>query len=217
MGPAAFGPDMTSCTWAGRLRVPSMIVILLALLVTLSVRAQTPDTTQVQFLVATPKLVDPTFARSVILMLNDDEEGALGIIVNRPTPATIARVFPHIEHASERTDTLYLGGPVQPTRIFVLMRSDETPPAAEPVLPRVYVSTRQPSFDHVLANKWPAARFKVFAGYAGWGAGQLASEIERGDWRYYPATEAGLFDVPVEHLWEALTSQSRGHWAYGGM
>lgn len=184
-----------------------------ALLVVFCASAQPVTVDKVRFLVATPTLADPTFSRSVILMLNHDEDGALGIIVNRPTPATLAQVFPHLEHASDRTDTLYLGGPVRPTRIFVLLRAEEAPPAAEAVLPGVYVSTRQPSFDHALANNWPAERFRVLAGYAGWRAGQLETEVERGDWRFYPASESALFEVPAEHLWEALNAQSKGQWA----
>ena len=194
---------------------PTWALFVLSLTVTLNAFAETEPDKKAQFLVATPSLLDPLFSRSVILMLNNDDEGALGIIVNRPSPATIARTFPHIEHATERTDSLYLGGPVQPTRIFVLMRSMEAPPAAEYVLPGVYVSSRQPSFDHALANQWPADRFRVIAGYAGWGSGQLGNELKRGDWRFFTATESALFDVPAEHLWEALTAQSRGQWAAG--
>ena len=199
-----------------RFGTPTCIAFILSLAVTASVWAESEPDYKAQFLVATPSLLDPMFSRSVILLLNNDDKGALGIIVNRPTPATIAQIFPHIEHAAGRTDNLYLGGPVRPTRIFVLLRSAEAPPATEMVLPGVYVSTRQPSFDHVLANNWPAERFRILAGYAGWAAGQLDSEIERGDWRFFPVTEAALFDVPAEHLWEALNAQSQGQWALGG-
>lgn len=195
-------------------RQPNIIALMLALLTMLSGAVTADETHEAQFLVAAPSLADPTFARTVILLLGHDDEGALGIIVNRPTSATIARVFPHIDHATKRSDRLYRGGPVQPKRIFILLRADEPPPAAESVLPGVYVSTRQQTFDHVLTNEWPESQFRVVAGYAGWGAGQLDNEVDRGDWQFHPASEPALFDVPAEHLWDALTAQSRGHWVF---
>ena len=195
------------------LGLSTCIALMLSLAVTASIRAEPEHAHKAQFLVASSSLLDPMFARTVIVMLSNDEAGALGIIVNRPAPATIAGAFPHMDRAAGRTDALYLGGPVQPGRIFVLLRSGEVPPAAELVVPGVYVSTRQPSFDHVLANNWPAKRFRVLAGYAGWAAGQLQNEIERGDWRLFPVTETALFDVPAEHLWDTLNAQSQGQWA----
>ena len=165
------------------------------------------------FLVATPKLGDPMFGRAVILLLEHDDRGALGIIINRATKTPVARVFPLPAEARQRSDRVFVGGPVQPKRIFVLLRATEAPPAANAVLPDVYISTRQPAFDHAFKNDWPVNRVRVIAGYAGWSAGQLENEVKRGDWRFYPADAKFVFDAPPARLWEVLNALTRGQWA----
>lgn len=210
--------------WAGlrlmrRVAAPAVTcaitcVLAVAACVVTSAGVRAADRTwQGQFLIAAPKLADPIFGRSVILMLEHNDTGALGIIINRRTEVPIGKVFPLPHVAKDREDPLFVGGPVQRQRIFVLMRAEQSPPAATEVVPDLFVSTRQPALDHVLEESWSGDRFRVIAGYAGWSAGQLESEVKRGDWRFFPASAELVFDVPPEHLWDALNAQTRGFWA----
>lgn len=156
-----------------------------------------------QLLVATPTLQDPNFARVVVLLLqHDDEDGALGVVLTRPSETPVAVVLPSWGDVSSTPDVVFSGGPVQPTAAVCLGRQVR-PTDAEPgwaPLPGGLLGTvdldRQP---------WDAlADVRVFAGYAGWGAGQLEAEVAQGAWWVLDALPGDPFTPSPELLWQQV-------------
>jgi putative transcriptional regulator len=128
-------------------------------------------------LIATSKSHDPDLAKSVVLLIHSDPSGAIGLILNHPT----------------KTET-YFGGPI-PIGVRVLIRASIRPEHADPLLPELWIATQIPSTPGVL---------RVYAGYVGWSADQLAHEISRGLWRILRATPAIVFDPSPATLWPRL-------------
>ena len=133
-------------------------------------------------LVATPALVEPTFARTVILLLEHSaDDGALGVIVNRPTAAPLSDVVPAVEEIATEPRVLFDGGPVSRTTAIALGAVAAGAPAEgwSPVVPPLVTV----DLDHDPALLAAALRsLRVFAGYAGWSPGQLEGEIAEGSW-----------------------------------
>jgi putative transcriptional regulator len=150
------------------------------------------------FLVAKPILPDPNFAQTVVLMLRHNDEGAFGLIVNRPTKSD-AVPFP-----------VYVGGPCKGEGLILLhghadWAAAEDEPAEE-VAPGVYLGDAeclQRATDREQAGE--AARFRVFVGYSGWGPDQLESELAAGAWIITPASGELVFDTPIDQLWDRLS------------
>lgn len=163
-----------------------------------------------RLLVATRDLPDPNFARAVILLVEIQDDGAMGVVVNRPTPRTLEDLKPEVE--TERTDTIYLGGPVLMSSLLVLMRTDDAPGDAMQIFGDVHVLTSRSSVDDAFDSKLPARRLRFYAGHAGWGAGQLDTEIQRGDWFVMPATVDVVFSDAPDEVWERLVSRTEGEW-----
>lgn len=135
-----------------------------------------------QLLVATPSLTEPTFARTVIALLEHDEsDGALGVVLNRPTTAPVAEVLPTVTHLVSAPAVIFDGGPVSRTTAIALGLLAPGAPAGgwSPVVaPLATVD-----LDHDPALLAAVLRgLRVFAGYAGWSAGQLEGEIADGSW-----------------------------------
>lgn len=155
------------------------------------------------FLLAMPQVQDPFFHKSVVLLLAHEDEGSFGFIVNRPTEMKVAEVLEGLDLAwgGDDSSRAFLGGPVQPQLGTVLYGAAPAPDAATPqVLPGVAI-TQQLSDLAGLASEPPPA-FKLFLGYAGWGAGQLVEEILRNDWLTAPASAHLVFATVPETAWE---------------
>lgn len=165
-----------------------------------------------QFLVASRTLVDPSFAETVVLMLAYDDRHALGLVINRPTRMRLAAVLPNVEALRGRDDRLHLGGPVARDVVLLLIRAAKASAKAEPVFGHVYLSGSMETLRTMLARHGQDDRFRAFAGYAGWGPGQLDGEIARGDWYVMPADAAALFDVASEDVWRTLVDRAAGRW-----
>lgn len=162
------------------------------------------------FLVASERLSDPNFRQSVVLVLEYDSTGALGLIINRPSNVALASALPDIEGLGARTDVLYIGGPVGRTQILLLVRAAFRPEGADPVVDDVYVSGSLDTLRALLAEG--GAEFHAHAGYAGWGPGQLDGEVMRGDWYVTPADAATIFEHPSDDVWPVLIKQNAGLW-----
>src|SRR5271154_5923361 len=158
-----------------------------------------------KFLVAGRELGDPNFAESVILLIDyDAEHGAMGLIVNRRTDVALSRVFPDFKDAKNRTDPVYVGGPVELKTILALQRSSVQPGDARHVFADIYLISTKDQLQKALADKTEAASFHVFVGYAGWGAGQLEHEVELGAWHLMPAEPALVFHSDPDTVWPRL-------------
>lgn len=164
------------------------------------------------FLIASRRLVDPNFSESVVLVLEYDAQGALGLIVNRPTKVQLTELLPDIEELKERADTVYLGGPVSKNRVVLLMRTEGHPPEAGRVFADTYVSSSMTTLKQAISMDGQDGTFHAYVGYAGWGPGQLDSEVSRGDWHVSPADEAIVFDTASEKIWPELIEKNSGRW-----
>ena len=154
---------------------------------------------QGHFLIASPKLADGNFYKSVVLMIKHDDEGAFGLILNRPTTSPIAEIWKAVAHEDiDSTETIYVGGPV--TTALVSLHSLKSAGEIE-VLPGVYFAAQPEHLKKVVhATGKP---FRFFSGYSGWGSGQLEGELEAGGWLVASATAELVFDNPSE-LWERI-------------
>ncbi len=158
------------------------------------------------FLIAMPSLADPNFARSVTLICEHSEEGAMGIVINRLTDLRLRDIFEQLDIKAEKTATadsvVYLGGPVQNNRGFVLHEPIGNWESTLSVTDTLGVSTSRDILEAIAHNRGPE-KFLVALGYAGWGAGQLEREITENSWLSGPASRDILFELPVEHRWKA--------------
>ena len=159
-----------------------------------------------QLLIASPKMPDPRFRRTVILMVRHNKDGALGITINRPLgEQTLARFLEGLGEkdatATEGSVRLFAGGPVQPELGFVVHTDDyrrkETMILNEGL---AVTSSREILLD--IGHKRGPEKALVAFGYAGWGAGQLENELARDDWFIAPADPDLVFDEPREKVWE---------------
>ncbi|WP_243314961.1 YqgE/AlgH family protein [Geothrix paludis] len=162
-------------------------------------------------LVASPSLLDPNFLHTVVLVVEHDEEGALGIILNRPLPLALAQVGEEDGLAYEGSEdaTAWRGGPVDPQRGILLVQGGL--PAEEDTVVDLthFVSHRKDLLESLLAD--PSARYRLFLGYSGWSPGQLDHELEVGAWTRRPVVSEWLMHPDPTGLWQvALASGANG-------
>ena len=158
-------------------------------------------------LIAGPQLLDPNFRRTVVLVADHGDEGAMGVILNRPSGMTVADAAPDLEPLIGPDAPIFAGGPVQPTSGVVLAEVAE---ADEPVFGDVVLVPGLGELADVVDG---AGNIRVFAGYAGWGPGQLDGELERDDWIVEPAQPSDVFSEAPEELWAAVLERKGGQYA----
>jgi putative transcriptional regulator len=163
-----------------------------------------------QLLLASPALHDPNFSRTVVLISVHSEEGAMGVVLNRPSAVTVGDAVPQLERAVAEREPVYVGGPVQPSSIVFLAEFVDPSPAGLLVVGRIGFPTPDADIDELTEA---TARRRVFAGFAGWGEGQLDEELDHGDWIAQPALPEDVFtDVPAE-LWSRVLTRKGGSYA----
>ena len=164
------------------------------------------DSLEGQLLVASPGLVDPNFWRTVVLVTEHSDEGAAGLVLNRPSPSPVSELVPQLEEIVHDGEQVWFGGPVQPDAVLVLGEFVDPDDAAVPL----FGSLGFPALDEP-ADVVPATtRRRVFAGYAGWGAGQLEAELERDDWILEPASNDDAFTESPDGLWADVLRRKGG-------
>lgn len=172
---------------------------------------QTTETLKGKLLISMPILSDPNFRQSVVLICEHSAEGALGLILNRPTEVAVSALledFPKIAGA----DCVYAGGPVAKNGMLILCRSDALF-EGHTVLKDVYLAKdleelRTPD---VLG---PNGEIRCYLGYAGWAPGQLEGEMEMDAWRPLEADAALIFDAEPTLLWPQLIRRLGPEWAF---
>lgn len=159
-----------------------------------------------RLLVASRDLGDPNFANTVVLLVHydDDEEGVLGLIINRQTRVAIARALEGLKGARGRTDYVYAGGPVGRNGVLALVRSRTKIADAEHVFSDVQLLSNKIQLEKVLSGSVEPNTFRAYAGYAGWTVGQLKGEIELGAWHIFPGDPDLVFDPNPDGLWLRL-------------
>lgn len=156
------------------------------------------------FLIAMPSLADPNFSQTVTYVCEHNEEGAMGIVINRPLRLTLGDVLSQMEieplPGVDVEQQVLMGGPVQTERGFII----HTPPgdwdSSLKVTEEIAISTSRDILVAISEGKGPS-KFLIALGYAGWGAGQLEQEIGENAWLSGPADSAVLFDIPSENRW----------------
>jgi putative transcriptional regulator len=163
-----------------------------------------------QLLLASPSLLDPNFARTVVLIGVHNEEGAMGVVLNRPSTMSVAEAVPQLADAVGVLDTVYVGGPVQTSSIVFLAEFLDPSPAGILVLGRIGFPAPDAGIEELAEL---TARRRVFAGHAGWGQGQLDAEIDNGDWIAHPAEPEDVFTDDPRDLWSSVLTRKGGSYA----
>jgi len=188
----------------------TLFALLLALALSSPALADEAKGPSAILIVARAELPDPNFKDSVVLVMNNVAPVPAGLIVNRPTRIPVSRLFPDIEPLASLDDKIYFGGPVEVESVSFLFRAEVPPEDATQVLEGVYLSTSAELLRKLLARDKPMEGLRIFAGYAGWGPGQLQAEIERGDWKLAPADARSVFEARPEHPWPEPSAQDVG-------
>jgi putative transcriptional regulator len=164
---------------------------------------------QGRLLVATPVLIDANFFRTVILLIEHSEGGAVGLVLNRPSETAVADPLPAWDELAAAPPVVFVGGPVAPEVAVCLARRrpNATSPSMGEVLPGIF------TFDLDLDPAQAATqvdRLRIFSGYAGWGAGQLEDELDDGAWVVVKADPADAHCAEPDELWRNVLRRQRG-------
>jgi putative transcriptional regulator len=152
-------------------------------------------------IVARDDLPDSNFAGSIVLVMNNLAPGPVGIIINRPMPIPVSRLYPDIERLARVRDKVYFGGPVDFGSVWFLFHAVSPPEHAIKACDGVYLSADRQLLLQMLGRKKPTDGLRIFLGHAGWAPGQLEAEIERHDWKSKRAEMDAIFSGRSEHPW----------------
>lgn len=164
------------------------------------------DSLRGQLLIAGPGLLDPNFRRTVVLIGDHDEHGAVGVVLNRPTPLLVAEAAPPLAKLAGDGAVVFAGGPVQPGGVVLIADFKEPERADVLVLGSVGFLIGEVEEDVVGAIH----RARVFGGYAGWGPGQLELELEEASWILEPARPEDVFGAEADDLWRSVLRRKGG-------
>jgi putative transcriptional regulator len=169
-----------------------------------------PDSLAGQLLLAAPTLLDPNFRRTVVLVGVHSLQGALGVVLNRPSDVAVHDAVPQLQDAVDAGEPVYVGGPVQPGSVVLLAEFLEPALAGVLVVGRIGFPAADTDVRQLAAA---TARRRVYAGFAGWGEGQLDAEVDHGDWIAHSALPDDVFtELPAE-LWGSLLARKGGSYA----
>ena len=160
-----------------------------------------------RLVVATPALGDPNFAHTVVFLLDAGATGALGVILNRPSEVEVADTLPSWEPLAAHPRVMFVGGPVQPEAVVALCPAQEESEAIQPVTAGIGIVDLRVDPLAVLGQ---AKGLRFFAGYAGWGDGQLEDEIDSGGWFVVTPTPADVFAPDPAQLWVRVLQRQGG-------
>lgn len=181
-------------------------VLLLAVSTILPVaRAEPPPPLPSLLLIASDRIDDPRFQKSVVLVTRHGGRGTIGIILNRPLDVTLTKLFPSLPPAAAGNRKVFFGGPVATGRlVFAFGERQHADKATLEVHPGIFLGHATDLLGRLLRHTPPLAQLRVFAGHAGWAPGQLEHEIARGDWYLLPVDEKPVFTDAPERLWSEL-------------
>lgn len=161
-----------------------------------------------KLLVASRDLGDPDFAQTVVLLVHYDAKGAVGLILNRRTDVPLSRVLEQLKVAKDRSDPVYLGGPVETPVAFALLRSTAKVEGGQQVFGGVYFISSKSVLEKTISDGLNASAFHVFLGYAGWDNTQLRKEVDLGAWFIFPADTQTVFDSDPDSLWRQMIQKT---------
>ena len=151
---------------------------------------------------------DPHFSNSVILLARYGPTGALGLMLHYKSDLTIQKALAGLKGAEKRTDTVFVGGPVELPVVLALVRSKSAPEGAGLVTGDLYLMTSKQSIGAALTEGRPASDLRIFIGYSGWAPGQLEREVQRRGWYIFNYDESLVFDEHPDTLWNRLIEKT---------
>jgi putative transcriptional regulator len=177
-----------------------------------------------RLVVASPTLEDPNFRRAVVFLLAADDDGALGVVLNRPSETAIDEIVPHWGYHASEPPVLFVGGPVQPNAAICVGRTQDASREHPSVLEAVADDEAEADgFSPLIGdlgtvdlNRAPEeigvvfSGLRVFTGYSGWGPGQLEEEIEAGAWFVVEGRQADVLSAEPTGLWERVLRRQGG-------
>jgi putative transcriptional regulator len=161
-----------------------------------------PEFVRGKLLLASPTLLDPNFVRTVVLIAEHTDEGAMGLVLNRPAASTVGEAVPDLAWLVGGEEQVFVGGPVAETAVIVLAEFDRPDVAGALVEEDLgFIGTDADDPD---ALEGAVRRARVFAGHAGWGPGQLEGELEEEAWIVEPPLREEIFTGDAESLWASV-------------
>src|SRR3954454_1819136 len=160
------------------------------------------DTLRGQLLVSSPKVLDPHFRRTVVLIAEHTDEGAMGFVLNRPAAVTVGDAVPDLTWLADEEDQVHMGGPVAAQSVIALAEFDDPELSAMVVTGDLGFIPAEPDDADALAAA--TRRKRVFAGHAGWGPGQLEPKMDEASWIVVPAMPDDVFSADPDGLWRAV-------------
>ena len=161
-------------------------------------------------LIARGDLPDPSFADSIVLVMNNLGPAPIGIIINMPTRIPVSRLFPDLKRLAQVRDKVYFGGPIDVGSVWFLFRAATPPEHAIEACEGVYLSADRQLLFQLLGRRKPMDGLRIFVGRAGWAPGQLEAEIERHDWTPKRAESEAIFSGKSEHPWPPQQTPTPG-------
>jgi putative transcriptional regulator len=163
------------------------------------------DSFRGQLLVSSPALIDPNFRKTVVLIAHHDEEGAMGLVLSRPSTVTAVDAVPALAGIPGAGDPVFVGGPVQPDAFMVLAQFDDISQAAAPIMDGVGFMPADAEPEQLAIR-----RVRLFAGYSGWGSGQLEAELGEDSWIVVEAVVDDAFADDPDELWRVVLHRKGG-------
>ena len=160
---------------------------------------------QGKLLVSSPALVDPNFRKTVVLIAHHDDEGAMGLVLSRPSDVSAAEAVPLLEGIPGASDPIFVGGPVQPDALMVLAEFDDVAEAAAPIMEGIGFMPADAEPEDLTIR-----RLRLFAGYSGWGSGQLEAELAEDSWIIVDAISEDAFADDPDELWRGVLHRKGG-------
>lgn len=170
------------------------------------------DSLRGRFLVAARHLRDPNFHRTVVLLVEHNDEGAMGLVVNRPSELTVGQALDGHFAVAGNEDPVFVGGPVEPRALFILHGAEDVEEHEAAVVPGLFIGSSEQEFDAVMrraAEGDATFPYRIYRGCSGWGPGQLEGELRRGDWHPLPAARDDVLEGDAYELWDRLVQRLR--------
>jgi putative transcriptional regulator len=168
---------------------------------------RTKDLAAGKFLVASRNLLDPNFVETVVLLVDYQEDGVVGLVVNRRTRIPVSKALT-VAEAKRRLDPVYVGGPVEESVVMALARLGTNPEGARQVSGDLYLISTKSLLAKTMASSLEASAFHVYLGYAGWTGPQLRHEVDIGGWFIFPGNATQVFDPDPATLWTRLIEKA---------
>lgn len=165
-------------------------------------------------LVASPNLNDPNFAQTVVLLIGYGDAGAIGVVINRPTAMPVSTLLPNFKQLATIDAKVLIGGPVGLNTVRLLVHNGPAVQGSLQVFPGAYLVETQELLKKLLASRGKDTQLRFYAGYAGWGPGQLEAEVQHGDWYLWAPDAKTVFDKPAANIWPDLVRDAQGQWVH---